>query len=170
MQTMPTKNRTTLLLAGLGLLVLVGVAAAFGLNNRAGEEAAPDQLTAVAGPENGTPLVDSPDTMMGAATTETDLQGAAEEVSAAPATDLGAMSAEALTAEAQASTTTMAPVPVTHEVREGETLYEISAHYYGDEVYAGDIEALNNIPDPNKIYAGQVLELPRPETLSYAGE
>jgi len=56
-------------------------------------------------------------------------------------------------------------VPATHVVAAGETLRDISLKYYGDPVYAGDIEALNQLEDPNQIMVGQILQLPRPEDL-----
>ncbi len=160
MQTMPTKNRTSLLLAGLGLLVVVGVAAAVSLNNRAQEGPAPDPLSAVAEPENGTALIQVPETMADAAEPNPATE-AVTELQAAPATDLGTENAEPI---ALGQVTTF-EVPETHVVRPNETLYSISMKYYHDEQYAGDIEELNALSDPNKIEVGRELLLPRPETL-----
>lgn len=57
-------------------------------------------------------------------------------------------------------------VPETHTVTKGETLRDIAKHYYGDPVYSGDIERVNNLNDPNNIPVGKVLNLPRPNELN----
>lgn len=46
----------------------------------------------------------------------------------------------------------------THEVKKGETLSKIARQYEG--VTYQEIAKLNNIADPNKIFAGQKLEIP----------
>jgi LysM repeat protein len=46
-----------------------------------------------------------------------------------------------------------------HTVQRGENLYRI-AQKYG--ISQQDLQAFNNITDPNKIYAGQRLNIPRP--------
>lgn len=53
--------------------------------------------------------------------------------------------------------------PQTHTVQTGDTLSGIAQQYYGD---AGDFMRIyeanrDQVSDPNKIYPGQVLRLPR---------
>ncbi|MGE5672457.1 MAG: LysM peptidoglycan-binding domain-containing protein [Mycobacterium leprae] len=60
-------------------------------------------------------------------------------------------------------------VPATHTVAPGETLSSISALYYLSPVYAGDIEALNEMSDADKLLPGMELKLPRPEDLPTIG-
>jgi LysM repeat protein len=51
------------------------------------------------------------------------------------------------------------PGPVVHVVRWGETLYSLSA-MYGVSTWA--IAYANGLPNPNYIFAGQVLRIPAP--------
>lgn len=59
-------------------------------------------------------------------------------------------------------------VPATHTVVRGDTLRDIAQRYYGNAVYSGDIERMNELPDPNNIPVGKVLKLPRPDELNNA--
>ncbi len=52
-------------------------------------------------------------------------------------------------------------VTKTYTVLDGESLSDIAAKVYGDGVYWTDIAAANNITDPNSLYTGQVLQLPK---------
>ena len=48
---------------------------------------------------------------------------------------------------------------VVHTVQRGENLYRIAQKY---RISQQDLQTFNNITDPNKIYAGQRLNIPRP--------
>jgi len=48
-----------------------------------------------------------------------------------------------------------------YTVRAGDTLSSIAAFIYGDQSKWSEIAALNNLRDPNNIYAGQTLKLPQ---------
>jgi LysM repeat protein len=56
-------------------------------------------------------------------------------------------------------------IPETHTVVEGDTLYSISRQYYNDFLYAADIEALNELKEPNDLKPGTQLNLPKWEDL-----
>lgn len=64
------------------------------------------------------------------------------------------------------STTSKTTVPETYTVMKGDTLRDIAKKYYGDPVYAGDIERVNELPDANSIPVGKVLKMPRPDELN----
>lgn len=55
------------------------------------------------------------------------------------------------------STTSTPPVPRTYQVRSGDSLFSI-AELFG--VNIADLAALNGIDDPDRIEAGQILQLP----------
>lgn len=55
-----------------------------------------------------------------------------------------------------------------HRVTPGETLAEIALTFYGDANVISGIVAANNIVDPNRIDAGQVLSIPEPAPLPAA--
>ena len=52
------------------------------------------------------------------------------------------------------------PKPKTYTVIEGDTLWHIAKKYLGDGNRYGEIAALNNISNPDRIYVGQVLNIP----------
>ncbi|MFZ5817748.1 MAG: LysM peptidoglycan-binding domain-containing protein [Bacillota bacterium] len=164
MQTMPSKNRSTVLVTGVALLALVVGLIAYGVNRGAGDEAPEaDPMTQLAEPENGTAA--QPGTVLDAAPSAT-----AEESSVAEAAPTAEIIPEAgseveASSTASPSLTTLGSVPATHLVQPGDTLYTISRTYYSTDIYAGDIEALNNLTDPNQIQVGMELMLPRPEDL-----
>jgi nucleoid-associated protein YgaU len=54
-----------------------------------------------------------------------------------------------------------ATVPESHIVQPGETLRSIAEHYYHNKAYSGDIEAFNNLDDPDHIKPGDKLMLPK---------
>lgn len=171
MQTMPSKNRTSMAVAGIALLALVVGLIAYGVNQRNKQEIAEiDPMTELAEPENGnlaTPAAE-------AETASTPIGGALVE--AAPATEEAAMtaapeeSAELTGQETTSALATLEAVPETHVVQPGETLSTISMKYYNNHVYAGDIEQLNDISDPDMIQPGQELALPRPDSLMAVGQ
>jgi nucleoid-associated protein YgaU len=170
MQTMPSKNRSSMMLTGIALLVLVVGLIAYGLNSRAKHEAKPaDPMAEVAEPENG--IAAQPGAKVDGAGPTPD---AGTTAHAAPAANTPAVTAEA-TAEAKSrgeattALTALGSVPETHVVQPGETLYSISMKYYNNQIYAGDIEELNGISDPNRIQVGMELKLPRPEELTMMG-
>lgn len=162
MQTMRSKNRATLTLAGITLLVLAVGLIAYGLTQRFQPEVGGiDPLTEVAGPENGNALLPGEP-----------VTGMAEEpgttADAAPAinTDPSLESNTAVTPVL----TSLGPVPETHVVQPDETLYAISMKYYNNHIYAGDIERLNEMKNPDHIVVGTVLKLPRPDMLVQGGQ
>lgn len=57
------------------------------------------------------------------------------------------------------------PVPATasamHVVAKGDTLWRIAKQYYGDGKRWGDIAKANNISNPERIYVGMKLTIPR---------
>lgn len=166
MQTMPQKNRMSTLVTGIALLVVVVGLIAYGVNQRSKNEMSEvDPLTEVAAPENGNAM--QPGTQVDAASTTPDVAMTGTTEAAAPATGTleSDMAEAAAQLEATPALTTLGAVPETHVVEPNETLSSISRLYYGDEVFAGDIESLNGIQDPNKIMVGQELKLPRPEAL-----
>lgn len=52
------------------------------------------------------------------------------------------------------------PAPKTHTVVEGDTLWHIAKMYLGDGSRYPEIAELNNIPNPDLIYPGQVFQIP----------
>jgi LysM repeat protein len=64
---------------------------------------------------------------------------------------------ETQTAEGESSGTSAQPLPATHTVAAGENLYRIGLQYGMSWVA---IARHNNIQNPNRIYAGQVLQIP----------
>ena len=50
-------------------------------------------------------------------------------------------------------------VPATYTVQKGDCLINIAKKYYDDASKYKDIVELNNLPNANKIYIGQVLKL-----------
>lgn len=170
MQTMPSKNRTSMMVTGVALLVMVVGLIAYGLNQRAKTEVPEnDPMANLAQPENGNAT--QPGMKFDAAGPTPD-QGMTEAAEASSDTESPA--AAAMTADSARQTTpmeatpamiTLGTVPETHVVQPNETLYSISMKYYNDKIYAGDIEQLNGLDDPNMIMAGTELKLPRPADL-----
>jgi len=146
LQPMPAKTRTALAVGAALLAVVVGGVAVW--SARRGAEPLPRELDETSIIEPG--AVPAIPTDHSAAPT-----GATQASGATPA------------ARAGASQTAKIPavVPASHVVAEGETLSSISRSYYGSNVYAGDIEALNELEDPNLLHAGQMLMLPKVEDL-----
>ncbi len=160
MQTMPSKTRTSLVIGGVAALVLIISLALVALNQRAQTPAeSTNPLEQLAEPENGTPLTGAPASDPTVAANPT-------EAGAAPMEgDEAAIGAGAEDGSAPAMTTLEA-VPAVHIVQPNETLYEISQKYYNTHIYAGDIEALNGLEDPDQIFAGMELKLPQPSELA----
>lgn len=170
MQTMPSKNRTQMVITGAALLVLVIGLIVYGVGQRTREEAREiDPMVGLAEPENG--IAVEPEEAINAAAPVSEMG----TVEAAEATDATALTAAGTTAEASGQAeatpalTTLGTMPETHVVQPGETLYDISMKYYATHIYAGDIEQLNNLPNPDQIQAGMELTLPRPEDLMAVG-
>lgn len=166
MQTMPSKKNTTTLVTGAAVLVLVVGLIAYGINQNAKNEVqTPDPMAEVAAPENGNAAQPGSTLNAGAATPDS---GITQQAGAVPVTETP--SATAVEVEDQPASSpalnTVGAVPDTHVVQPNETLRSIAKMYYNDPVYAGDIEQLNGITDPNQIMVGQELQLPRPEALA----
>lgn len=165
MQTMPSKNRSSTLVMGVALLVLVVGLIAYGVNQRSKNQVPEtDEMSDFAAPENGNAA--QPGAGMDAASPApaTGVKGTAEAAPAAEAPSTTAMPAVGQTSVTPALTT-LGDVPETHVVQPNETLYSISEMYYNSKIYAGDIEELNGITNPDMIVVGQELLLPRPEAL-----
>ncbi len=173
MQTQPPKNRT---LVGAGAILLALVIAGIALwsggdktPNVAGQEdtlpVVEDQVDGdlVAG-EEATPVNAGTDELPKYSFEDRDLNGATGESDQTGLTDDAGDETEPTIAP------DLGDVPEFHVVRPGETLAGISRNYYGTEAFYGDIESLNNLADPDNIYVGQELQLPRPEDLPGYGE
>ena len=63
------------------------------------------------------------------------------------------------TTEVVATTTTIPYEPVFYTVQSGDSLFGIAEQY---QVSMEEVMRLNGITNPDKVYAGQVLELPAP--------
>lgn len=135
------------------MAVIVGGVALWS-NNRAAEKA-PEQQEATLKPETG-----SADVGTAPSSAQGDQATAGEQ--AVP------VSGTAMTNDTTATTaTTATSVPESHVVKPGETLRSIAEYYYHNKAYSGDIEAFNNLDDPDHIKPGDTLLLPKPETLSH---
>lgn len=166
MQTMPSKNRMAIAISGIALLVVAGALVIWGVGQNAKESPKDnlaelgEQIDAAQGglnPSSQAAANQGSSLDMGSGGKTVDADGDKSTTTAGGETDKGSLS-------------TMSSVPLTHVVGLNETLYEISTRYYKTHVYAGDIEALNGIEDPNHLEVGQSLMLPRPEELTKAGQ
>lgn len=169
MQTMPAKNRRAVTMGAILLgAVVVGVLAFFAFNREKEPTTQADNTylggTALEG-ETGEPVSAATTTPISAIDSTTDAVTGDGEAANMPETNAQAGGTEPANTAAGDAGEPVA-VPATHVVAEGETLREISLKYYGDPVYAGDIEALNQLPDPNRLLVGQTLQLPKPEDLT----
>lgn len=69
-------------------------------------------------------------------------------------------------ARAEAPVTEPTNIEETHErvntytIKEGDTLGSIAKRFFGSEIYYLELAEYNHIPDPAKIWAGEVLEIP----------
>jgi LysM repeat protein len=63
------------------------------------------------------------------------------------------------TTEVVATTTTIPYEPVFYTVQSGDSLFGIAEQY---QVSMEEVMRINGITNPDKVYAGQVLELPAP--------
>lgn len=170
MQTMPSKTRTQVAITGAALLVLVVGLIIYGVSQRAGEEAREiDPMVELAESENGTAMQPQ-EAMNTAAAVDMGRVEATDATDATAMTETGAIAETSGQAEATPALTTMSTVPETHVVQPGETLYSISMQYYATHIYAGDIEQLNGLSNPNQIQAGMELTLPRTEDLMAVGQ
>lgn len=151
MSMMPSKNRSIMLgVAALALAVMVGFWAT--RNNAEPQQQAADPDAAnVAGNTNTNTNTDSSTPLDAAAPVSTD--------TTTGTSNLGAGEQD------ETATPVMGNVPESHEVKAGETLSSIAQQYYGNSAYAGDIEALNDLENPDRLEVGQKLMLPRPEAL-----
>nr|PZN70358.1 MAG: hypothetical protein DIU55_11620 [Bacillota bacterium] len=162
MQTMTSKARTSLIIAGVAALVLLVSLAIFAVTQRAQSPAEGNNpLEQLAEPENGTPLSTSPR----AVANPTEAGAGTSQQAAGGDRAQGSSTATEAEDGTEPAITTLEAVPAVHIVQPNETLYEISQKYYNTHIYAGDIEALNGLEDPNKIYAGMELKLPQPSEL-----
>ena len=50
---------------------------------------------------------------------------------------------------------------ITYTIEKGDTLWNISEKFYGTSDRYGEISNYNNITDPNKIYQGEILKIPK---------
>lgn len=172
MQTMPSKSRTSMLIGGIAALVVVVGVAIFVVSQRAqnevGENA--DPLVNVAEPENGNAMGTAPAANNSASTTPANSTASTPDTAtAAPVTNEA--TGETATAEdAAPALVTLGAVPSVHVVQPNETLYDISMKYYKTHIYAGDIESLNGLEDPDQIVAGMELKLPQPADLAGVGQ
>lgn len=173
MQTMHSKNRTSVAVTGIALLVIMVGLIFYGVSQRTREEAREiDPMVGLAEPENGVGM--QPEGAISATGNSAPETGTVEAAQATDATAL--MTAHPSSAEAAGqletapALTTMGSVPDTHVVQPDETLYSISTKYYATHIYAGDIEQLNGLSDPNQIQTGMELKLPRPESLIAVGQ
>lgn len=170
MQTMPEKNRRLVTIGAILVGAVVLGALTFVAFNRNGENPAAQNGPSTvantgANADAGAPVnsITSPATQLDPALEDEAADAAAgENAAAVPQENQGETADTAGASDAVSGSLT---VPATHVVAPGETLRDISQKYYGDPVYAGDIEALNQLEDPNQIMVGQILELPRPEDL-----
>lgn len=167
MQTMPTRNRTSLIVTGAAVLVLVVGLIVYGVGQRTPNEAKnADPMSGLAEAPNGV------DGKTGSGLSAQPGSGLTAGDTATPgAGTVGAGVTPSANGSTAAGTTTEGltqynSVPAEHVVQNNETLYTISQKYYNTHVYAGDIEALNQLEDPNAIVAGMKLQLPRVEDLS----
>ena len=169
MQTMPTRTRTSLVIGAVAALVLVVSLALYAVNQRAQNQPDPtNPLAEIAEPENGTPL--NANSAANAAP-NTGAQANPDEVNAAAGeTPVTGGETEVNADAASPAMTTLEAVPATHIVQPNETLYDISEKYYNTHIYAGDIEALNGLEDPNQITVGMELKLPQPSELAGFGQ
>lgn len=172
MQTMPSKNRPSLAVAGVAVLVLVVGLIAYGVNQRTKQETKEnDTLAQLASPENGsaTPR-NMTEATPGQAMTNPMTAPGTTVANNPPVTGAKPEMAGAETDKSAPALNVLGPVPATHMVAPGDTLYTISMKYYKSHIYAGDIEALNALEDPDTIVVGTELKLPRPEALMPAGQ
>lgn len=158
MQPMPAKTRTAMVVGILVLAVAVG-SIAFWSTRRNAAQSAPDPYTMTT-TDPTADLFTMPGEPTRTATLPTEAGQAASDPNAA---------GTAAAATSAIPTTTPARVPAEHVVAPGDTLSSISRTYYATPIYAGDIEALNQLTDPDLLKVGDVLKLPQPESLPVFG-
>lgn len=146
MQPMPAKNRNAIMMIGAALMAVVLVAVFW--SSRKNAETQPQQLDQLSLEQVNEAGVSAPTGSDSATPTQAD-SGTKEQP---------ALSAAAGT------------VPMEHVVAQGETLMSISEKYYGSKLYAGDIEELNKLENPNSLKVGDRLKLPRREELPALGQ
>lgn len=144
MQTMPAKNRTAVAIGVLlGVVVLAGSLLFWSARSRQNAEQNSEMSPVVNEPVDGTGNKVTP--MANSAPT-------------------GTQEAEAAHGDA-AGSPIMGPIPEQHTVATGDTLQSISLKYYHSHIFAGDIEELNNLENPNRLVVGEKLMLPKWEDL-----
>jgi 5'-nucleotidase/UDP-sugar diphosphatase len=141
MQTMPAKSRTAITLGAVLLAVLVGI---FVLRSgdRAATPAPVEPSEAITTPEPLDPVAAAPPVET-PIFTDDDVADPLAEDPVVPVPVIGDT------------------VPANHVVKAGDTLFDISRMYYGTHVYAGDIERLNGLSNPDRLLVGTSLELPQ---------
>ncbi len=155
MQPMPAKNRTAVMVGAALLAVVVGAVAVW--TSRKPAEQPPTQLEQL-----GLEPMDGSGTVSETAPSGVANAGTGSGTGTEPTQAAGAQSGtEAVTAAGKT-------VPMTHTVKEHETLRSIAMQYYGNPDYSGYIEELNELSNPDTIPAGKELKLPRPEDLPKA--
>ena len=166
MQTMTSRTRTSLVIGGVAALVLIVSLALFAWAQRSqGPAESTNPLEQLAEPENGTPLTANPASGPTKAANPADAGAGTSQQAAGTAPAEGSNATAGTGDEATPAMTTLEAVPAVHIVQPNETLYEISQKYYNTHIYAGDIEALNGLENPDQIFAGMELKLPQPSEL-----
>jgi LysM repeat protein len=140
MQPMPNKNRPMIVVGTLVLVIMLGAGAIW-------------SATRHKQPLASMPINDATTP----ADTATTPAGTNAEVAKTDAPNL---------AQVAPSSKTTSTLPEYHTVAVGDTLSGISRMYYNSNIYAGDIEALNQLEDPNKLMPGKKLLLPKREALN----
>jgi 5'-nucleotidase/UDP-sugar diphosphatase len=143
-QTTPSKNRAAITAGAIVLALAVGGYALWSANRGAKST----QQQPVAGSDYAPLAGDDTNTTAGTDTTPNTGE-------TATGTETGS----------ETATTAPGTVPEYHTVAAGDTLYDISRRYYNTHIYAGDIEALNHLENPDHLPVGQQLKLPRLEDL-----
>ncbi|BAD39725.1 LysM peptidoglycan-binding domain-containing protein [Symbiobacterium thermophilum] len=171
MQTMTSKTRTSLVIGGVAALVLVISLAIYAVTQRSQSPAeSTNPLEQIAEPENGTPLSTSPTSNPSATANPSEAGTGTSQQAAGTAPADGSDAAAGTEDGTTPAMTRLEAVPAIHIVQPNETLYEISQKYYNTHIYAGDIEALNGLENPDQIYAGMELRLPQPSELPGYGQ
>lgn len=158
MQPMPAKTRTAMMAGAALLLLAVGIAGLWSARRENPADLTDQELAALEGPAEAGLAPGSAEQPI--ETGQSPLTEAAVATNPNPVMTLE---------PAPAVKETAVDVPQFHVVAVGETLSEISRKYYNTHIYAGDIEVLNELTEPDRLVVGQRLTLPRPESLGLAG-
>jgi nucleoid-associated protein YgaU len=159
MQTSPKKT-----VVALGAVLLALAVGGFALWSANRSHKAPDTAqTQQLSPDTGAAAADGTDK-------QTATNDGTDEA-ATPASGTSVTSpAGGTTTTTTTATTPAGTIPEYHVVQVGETLRDIAQHYYNDPIYSADIEALNNLDNPNMIKPGDKLMLPKKDDLKKKGQ